>query len=97
MFSWLVSVSLAFCGFYVGGAGADLYNDATMVVLMRDGTQTVLSMQNDYAGPPQAFAMVVPVPEVLEQEDVQTLPRAIFSTIDTLAARIDPVEGLRYE
>ena len=25
----------AFCGFYVGGGGADLFNNATQVVLMR--------------------------------------------------------------
>lgn len=37
----------AFCGFYVSGADAKLYNNATQVVLMRDGTRTVLSMQNN--------------------------------------------------
>jgi len=83
---WLIASAHAFCGFYVGGAGAELYNDATVVVMMRDGTQTVLSMQNDYSGPTEDFAMVVPVPEVLDEEDVKTLPREIFATIDTLAA-----------
>ena len=34
----------AFCGFYVNGAGGDMFNDATQVVLMRQGTRTVLSM-----------------------------------------------------
>ena len=43
----------AFCGFYVAGADAKLYNDATMVVLMRDGQRTVLSMQNDYRARPR--------------------------------------------
>ncbi len=37
----------AFCGFYVSGADAKLYNNATQVVLMREGTRTVLSMQNN--------------------------------------------------
>ena len=46
-----------------------------MVVLMRDGTRTVLSMQNNYQGPPEDFAMVVPVPVVLQKENVKTLPR----------------------
>src|SRR5262245_9754985 len=41
----------AFCGFYVAGADSKLYNNATMVVLMRDGQRTVLSMQNNYQGP----------------------------------------------
>ena len=67
----------AFCGFYVGGAGAKLFNNATMVVLMRDGQRTVLSMQNNYQGPPTDFAMVVPVPIVLQEENVKTLPAAI--------------------
>lgn len=80
------AVARAFCGFYVSGADAKLYNNATMVVLMRDGTRTVLSMQNNYQGPPQDFAMVVPVPVVLKETDVKTLPRAVFDRVDLLAA-----------
>src|SRR3954471_19249043 len=76
----------AFCGFYVGGADAKLFNNATMVVLMRDGLRTVLAMQNNYQGPPKAFAMVVPVPVVLQKENVKTLPREVFDHIDQLAA-----------
>jgi hypothetical protein len=76
----------AFCGFYVGGAGAKLFNDATVVVLMREGTRTVLSMQNAYKGPPEKFAMVVPVPVVLQEENVKTLPRDLFDKVDQLAA-----------
>lgn len=76
----------AFCGFYVAGADAGLYADATMVTLLRHGTTTVLSMQNTYAGPPEDFALVVPVPEVLSEENVKTLPKALFGKIDTLAA-----------
>jgi hypothetical protein len=76
----------AFCGFYVGGAGAKLYNNATLVVIARDGTRTVLSMQNNYQGPPEKFAMVVPVPVVLQKENVKTLPPEIFGRVDELAA-----------
>jgi hypothetical protein len=76
----------AFCGFYVSGADTKLFNDATNVVLMRDGTRTVLSMQNAYKGPPEAFAMVVPVPVVLHEENVKTLPRDVFDRVDQLAA-----------
>jgi hypothetical protein len=76
----------AFCGFYVSGADTRLFNDATNVVLMRDGTRTVLSMQNAYKGPPEAFAMVVPVPVVLRKENVKTLPRDVFDRVDQLAA-----------
>jgi hypothetical protein len=76
----------AFCGFYVGGAEAKLFNNATQVVLMRDGLRTVLSMQNNYQGPPENFAMVVPVPVVLHEENVKTLPRAVFDRVDQIAS-----------
>jgi hypothetical protein len=76
----------AFCGFYVSGADAKLTNDATQVVLMRDGTRTVLSMQNNYQGPPQDFAMVIPVPVVLQKENVKTLERGVFDRVDQLTA-----------
>ncbi|HMY21658.1 MAG TPA: DUF2330 domain-containing protein, partial [Polyangium sp.] len=76
----------AFCGFYVAGADAKLFNNATMVVLMREGTKTVLSMQNNYQGPPDDFAMVVPVPIVLKEDNVKTLPADIFDRVDKLAA-----------
>jgi hypothetical protein len=76
----------AFCGFYVAGGGASLFNNATQVVLMREGTRTVLSMQNNYQGPPENFAMVIPVPVVLQKDNVKTLPKDVFARVDTLAA-----------
>ena len=76
----------AFCGFYVAGGGAQLFNDATQVVLMREGTRTVLSMQNNYRGPPENFAMVVPVPVILAEANVKTLTKNIFDKVDQLAA-----------
>src|SRR5882762_4404258 len=76
----------AFCGFYVSGSGEKMFNDATNVVLMRDGTRTVLSMQNDYKGPLDDFAMVIPVPVVLHEKDVKTLPKTVFDHTDSLGS-----------
>ncbi len=76
----------AFCGFYVAGGNAELFADASMVVMMRNGTTTVLSMQNDYRGPPENFALIVPVPEVLDESRVHTLPREVFDRVDQLAS-----------
>jgi len=76
----------AFCGFYVTGADSSLYANATMVVLMRDGTRTVLSMQNNYQGPPDSFALVIPVPTVLQKENVKVLPKDVFARVDALGA-----------
>jgi hypothetical protein len=76
----------AFCGFYVAGADDALVNNATMVVMMRDGTRTVLAMQNNYQGPPSNFAMIVPVPVVLSEDNVKVLDNAVFTQVDRLAA-----------
>ncbi len=76
----------AFCGFFVAGSDAKLTNDASQVVLMRKGNRTVMTMSNDYKGPPENFAMVVPVPVVLHKEDVKTLPADVFDHIDSLSA-----------
>ncbi len=76
----------AFCGFYVAGSGQKMFNDATQVVLMRDGTRTVLSMQNDYRGPLEDFAMVVPVPVVLKATDVKVLDKGVFERTDSLGS-----------
>ncbi len=80
LFAWM------FCGFYVNGAGSEMFNDATEVVLMRQGTRTVLSMQNDYRGPLEDFAMVVPVPVVLKEGDVKVIPKSVFDRVDSLGS-----------
>ena len=85
-----VSTAHAFCGFYVAGGESSLFNDATQVVMMRHGQRTVLSMQNNYQGPPENFAMVVPVPVVLQQENVKTLNASIFAKI----AKINPNDAV---
>jgi MYXO-CTERM domain-containing protein len=82
----LAAPASAFCGFYVAGATSDLYANATMVVLMRDGTRTVLSMQNNYQGPPSEFALVIPVPVVLTQDQVKILPHEVFDHVDRLGS-----------
>ncbi len=76
----------AFCGFYVAPSDAPLYADATMVALMREGTRTALSMSNNYKGPAADFAMVVPVPVVLQKENVKTLKHDVFKKLEQLTA-----------
>ncbi|MFB6350331.1 MAG: DUF2330 domain-containing protein [Bradymonadaceae bacterium] len=71
----------AFCGFYVSQAAEGLHADATAVTLMRKGQATVMAMENNYRGPPKDFAMVVPVPEVLEKKQVKTLDDGVFERV----------------
>ena len=80
------SAAHAFCGFYINGSGGEMFNNATQVVLMRQGTRTVLSMQNNYQGPPSDFAMVVPVPVVLHEQDVKTLTKDVFGKVDQMSS-----------
>ncbi len=80
------TVGHAFCGFYVSGSDKKMFNDATQVVLVRSGTRTVLSMQNDYRGPLEDFAMVVPVPVVLKQTDVKVVDKTVFDHVDSLGS-----------
>ncbi len=82
----LASGAHAFCGFYVGKADAGLFNDASKVVMVRDGDRTTINMLNDYQGEPKAFALVVPVPEVLQKDQIKTPFRVLFDRIDAYSA-----------
>ncbi|HMK72198.1 MAG TPA: DUF2330 domain-containing protein [Myxococcaceae bacterium] len=76
----------AFCGFYVGKADAQLFNDASQVALVRDGDRTVLTMSNDYRGPLTEFALVVPVPTVLQKEQIHVGERKLLERLDAYSA-----------
>jgi hypothetical protein len=84
----------AFCGFYVGKADSSLYNEASQVVLARNANRTVISMMNDYKGELTEFALVVPVPVVLEQSQIHIGDREIFKHLDAYSApRLEPLSG----
>lgn len=76
----------AFCGFYVGKADAGLFNDASQVIIVRRDNRTVISMANDYRGELTDFALVVPVPTVLERGQIRVGDRALFARIDGYSA-----------
>ena len=76
----------AFCGFYVSGASKPLRNSATQVIVMREGTTTVLSMRSNYQGPPEDFALVVPVPQLLKEENIKVLDGDVFDKVYGITA-----------
>ncbi len=80
------SKALAFCGFYVAKADAKLYNQASQVAIARSGNRTVLTMANDYQGDVKNFAMVVPVPVILQREQVQIADSRIIERLDSFSA-----------
>ncbi len=83
---WTSTQAMAFCGFYVGKADAHLYNHASQVVYVRNGNRTVLSIMNDYQGEPSQFALVVPVPVVLQKEQIHVGDRELFSHLDAYSS-----------
>ncbi|CCQ50200.1 DUF2330 domain-containing protein [Crocosphaera watsonii] len=76
----------AFCGFYVAKADSNLYNQASQVVIARDGKRTVLTMANDYQGEVDDFAIVVPVPVILKEEQVKVGEPEIIERLDAFSA-----------
>ncbi|MBD2292982.1 DUF2330 domain-containing protein [Anabaena sphaerica FACHB-251] len=76
----------AFCGFYVAKADTKLYNQASQVVIARDGNKTVLTMANDFQGEVKDFAMVVPVPTVIKEEQVRVAQPNIIERLDAFSA-----------
>jgi hypothetical protein len=69
LFAWSGEAS-AFCGFYVGKADTKLFNKASEVAIARHDNKTVITMVNDFKGDVKEFAMVVPVPTILEKEQI---------------------------
>jgi hypothetical protein len=84
---FLLTSSLhAFCGFFVAKADTKLFNQASKVVLARDGDRTVLTMANDYQGDVKDFAIVVPVPVVLKKEQVHIGDPTVIERLDAFSA-----------
>jgi hypothetical protein len=82
----LVPQAWAFCGFYVAKADSKLYNQASQVALARSGNHTVLTMANDFQGPVKDFAIVVPVPVVLQKAQVKVALPKIMERLDAFSA-----------
>ena len=69
LFAW-AGEAAAFCGFYVGKADTKLFNKASEVAIVRHDNKTVITMANDFKGDVKEFALVVPVPAILEKEQI---------------------------
>ncbi len=76
----------AFCGTYVGSPGVNLTNKTSQVIIARQETRTTLTLANDYEGAAQEFAMLIPVPEILEEDDIKTVRPELFQRFDDYTA-----------
>ena len=101
LFLWGTNAS-AFCGFYVGKADTKLFNKASEVVIARHDNKTMITMANDFKGEVKEFAMVVPVPTVLDQDQIHIGDAAVLKHLaDYSAPRLveyfDENPCVRYE
>ena len=78
----VTTTAQAFCGFYVAKADTSLFNRASQVVLVRDDDRTVITMANDFEGEARDFAVVIPVPTMIEREQINVGDRAIIQHLD---------------
>ncbi|MBR9918998.1 DUF2330 domain-containing protein [bacterium] len=56
------------------------------VILVRNGDRTTITMSNDFQGDIKDFAMVVPIPNVIERSDIRVLERSIFNALGSYSA-----------
>ena len=78
----VTTTAQAFCGFYVARADTSLFNRASQVVLVRDEDKTVITMANDFEGDAEDFAVVIPVPAMIEREQINVGDRAVIEHLD---------------
>src|SRR5262245_16237863 len=76
----------AFCGFYVAQADAKLWNKASQVVLAHSDDRTVVTMANDFEGDVKEFALVVPVPVVLQRSQIHVGEQSWIDQLDRFSA-----------
>ncbi len=92
VFAMVAALSLmpnawAFCGFYVSKADTTLFNKASQVAIARDGQRTVITMANDVKGDAvKDFAIVVPVPTVVQQDQVHVGNPKTLARLDAFSA-----------
>jgi hypothetical protein len=82
----VAATASAFCGFYIAKADTKLFNQASQVVLVRDGDRTVLTMANDFKGELKEFAIVIPVPTFLERGQIHVAERALLDHLDAYSS-----------
>ena len=74
------------CPTIATGTPSPLSFDTAQVAIVRDGDRTTFSVSINPKGDPQGFALVLPVPEVLAEDEIRTLDPNLFYTLDAFTA-----------
>lgn len=74
------------CPTVVNGTPNALNFDVAQVVVVREGQRTTFTVSINPFGEGQGFALVMPVPEVLDESEVRTIDGDIFARLDAFTA-----------
>src|ERR1043165_5289055 len=86
VFMFTSNMGYSFCGFYVAKADIKLFNKTSQVIIAKNGDKQTVTMSSDFQGDVKDFAMVVPVPVVLEEKDIRVAERILFDKLDTYSS-----------
>ena len=76
----------AFCGLYVAKNSSQLYNKSSQVVYVREGNKNIITMTSDYQGDINNFAMIIPVPALLERNQIQVINKSVIDRLNKYSA-----------
>ena len=85
LWAQLLPQTKAFCGTYIGGAGSEYFNEYAQVAVVRQESQSTLTIVNDIQSDALeigSFALVVPVPEVITADTANVLEPEVFDRLD---------------
>lgn len=84
----ITTAANSFCGFYVAKADGKLFNKSSQIILVRNNqtNKNTITMANDYEGDFSEFAMVVPVPVVLKENEIKVVRKDLFDRFDSYSA-----------
>jgi hypothetical protein len=70
------------CPTIAKGTPNELTYDVAKTAIVRQGTRTTFTVSINPAGTPQDFALVMPVPAVLEEDDIRVLDGSVFASLE---------------
>lgn len=82
----LLAATSQACPTIVTGTSSPLSFDTAQVAIVRSGNRTTFSVSINPTGDQQGFALVLPVPEVLDEDEIHTLDHVFFEMLDGFTA-----------
>jgi hypothetical protein len=86
MLALISALAALACPTIATGTPSQLSFDTAQVAIVRQGTRTTFTVSINPTGNPQEFALVIPLPEVLSEDEIHVLDPEVFSRLDGYTA-----------